>query len=386
MIKKYATLLFLFFSVQTIISQELKLSVYSQVSVITIGPGDELYEKFGHSSIRIKDPMFKIDFVYDYGIFDYDAPNFYSNFTKGKLLYKVARIPFQYILRSRKDQKRWVKEQVLDLNQQERQQLFAFLEHNVLPQNATYLYDPFFDNCATKITDNLKAILGDKVQFHSNHLTKNSTLRQLMNKEINWDTWGSLGINIALGNRLDKTITSNEYNYLPDYVFLALQNATLNGKNLVNKEHTLLDYKEKENSFSLVSPFIVFLVLSLIGLFITYKDFINNRRSKWLDFILFILTGLIGVLVVFLWFFTNHSTTPNNFNFLWAVAPNLIVSFFLLRIEIPKWFRKYNYVLLILLITIPLIWSTGIQEFSLALIPLLILLIIRYYYLLTFKK
>ena len=386
MIKKYTTLLFLLFSFQAIISQGFQLSAYSEVSVITIGPGEELYEKFGHSSIRIKDPMLKLDLVYDYGIFDFDAPNFYSNFTKGKLLYKVARYPFHYVVSSKKKQKRWIKQQVLNLNQKERQQMFLFLERNVLPQNATYLYDPFFDNCATKIIDNLKAVLGDKVQFKSDHLTEKNTLRQLMNREIPWNTWGSLGINLALGNKLDKTLTANQYNYLPDYVYLTVKNATIDDKALVSKERILLDYKEKEKPFSFLSPFFIFLILGLIGIYITYKDFKRKSRTKSLDFVLFFVTGLIGVLVVFLWFFTNHSTTPNNFNFLWAFAPNLIVSFFLLKNELPKWFRKYNFIILILLIAIPLVWLSGLQKFSLALIPLLILLALRYFYLLTFKK
>ena len=386
MIKKYSTLLFLFFVFQNTISQGLQLSIYSEVSVVTIGPGDELYEKFGHSSIRIKDPVLNFDFVYDYGIFDFDAPNFYSNFTKGKLLYKVARYPFHYIISSKKVQQRWIKEQTLNLNQQERQQLFRFLERNVLPQNATYLYDPFFDNCATKIIDNLKAVLGDKIQFSSTHLSGKTTLRKLMNTEIHWNTWGNFGINLALGNKLDKNLTTKEFNYLPDYVYLALQNATISDKKLVKTDKSLLEYKEKGNSFSLLSPLVIFLLLSLIGIIITFNDYKNNSRTKWLDFVLFSTTGLIGTLVVFLWFFTDHSTTPNNFNFLWAFAPNLIVSFFLLKDELPNWFKKYLFGILILLITIPFVWLSETQLFSIALIPLFILLAIRYFYLLSFKK
>lgn len=387
MIKKYFLIVFLSLSSFSFQAQRnIQLSVYSQVSVITIGPGEELYEKFGHSSIRIKDPMLRLDLIYDYGIFDFNAPNFYSNFTKGKLLYKVARYPFRYMLENKKEEKRWVKEQVLDLNQLERQQVFNYLENNVIPQNATYLYDPFYDNCATKIVDILKSILGNKVKFSDNHLQSRNSLRSLMNKEIYWNTWGSLGINIALGNKLDKQIDSKGYNYLPDYIYLALKNATLNDDDLVRKEEVLLDFNEPKNTFSLTSPFSILFLFSLIGLFITYKDFKNDKRSKWLDFLLFFSTGLIGVLIVFLWFFTNHSTTPNNFNFLWAFAPNLLVSFILLKNQLSKWFRKYTQILILLLLLIPISWLFGIQSFSLTLIPLLILLLVRFFFLLTFKK
>ena len=68
--------------------------------------------------------------------------NFYSNFVKGKLLYSLGRYPFDYFLASYQQDKRWVKQQVLNLNQDEKQAFFKFLEINALPQNSNYLYDP----------------------------------------------------------------------------------------------------------------------------------------------------------------------------------------------------------------------------------------------------
>ena len=105
--KNYLLFLFLFFVfLQTSFSQSVKLSVYSEVSIITVGPGDELFEAFGHSAIRIKDPVLNFDLIYNYGMFDFKAPNFYLNFVKGDLLYKVARYPFHYFLSANKKEKR----------------------------------------------------------------------------------------------------------------------------------------------------------------------------------------------------------------------------------------------------------------------------------------
>ena len=64
-------------------SQTLKLSVYSEVSILTVGPGEELFTAFGHTAIRIKDPLLRIDVVYNYGMFDFNQPNFYTNFVSG---------------------------------------------------------------------------------------------------------------------------------------------------------------------------------------------------------------------------------------------------------------------------------------------------------------
>lgn len=388
MIKKHITLLVLvlwsIFSFSQA-SSTLSLSKFSQISIITSGPGEALYEKFGHTAIRVKDPMLQLDLIYNYGIFDLDGSDFYINFTKGYMKYKLARYPFYLALKSNQQDKRWVKEQVLNLTEEQKNHFFQFLETNAAPKNASYFYDPFFDNCATKPRDIIQKVLGENLVFKNDFVKENLSIRQLMNKEIHPNTWGSLGINVALGSKLDKIASPTEYLYLPDYVFEALQESKVikEGKkeNLVLKTNTLLNFEEKKSKSYAVSPFLVILILSLIGFFITYKDYKTKKRTKWLDFSLFFTTGILGALIVFLWFFTNHSTAPNNFNFLWAFAFNIVVAFFLLKKNPKNWVTKYISGLLILLALIPIIWITKTQLFSYTLIPLFILLGIRYWFL-----
>jgi hypothetical protein len=394
--KNYLLFLFLFFVfLQTSFSQSVKLSVYSEVSIITVGPGDELFEAFGHSAIRIKDPVLNFDLIYNYGMFDFKAPNFYLNFVKGDLLYKVARYPFHYFLSANKKEKRWMKQQVLDLTQNEKQQFFSFVEDNVKPENSSYFYDPYFNNCATKLRDVTTIILGDKINFQDEYLKESLSLRQLMEREIPWNTWGSFGINLALGSKLDKIATSSEYMYLPDYVYLGYKNAIKYDKNqssnLVKEERILLNFKEKPQTIIFFNPFTLFSIIMVLGILITYRDLKKKKRSKWLDFSLFIFTGIVGILIVFLWFFTNHSTAPNNFNFLWVFAPNFYVALILLNNNKKKlWVKRYISMLIIFLCVIPIIWINGIQLFPKAIIPFLILLLVRFISLikdlLTFEK
>jgi len=388
MIKKIAFILLTLLSINLGFSQNtntLTLSKFSQISVITSGPGEALYEKFGHTAVRVKDPVLQLDLIYNYGIFDFEDPNFYINFTKGFMKYKLARYPFYLSLKSAQQDSRWVKEQVLNLTQQQKNEFFKFLENNALPENASYFYDPFFDNCATRPRDIIQKITGDNLVFKDDFVSENLSLRQLMNKEINPNTWGSLGINIALGSKLDKIASPTEYLYLPDYVFEALKTSKImkgrEEENLVKKSNILLDFEEKEAKSDAFSPFLAILLFSLLAIFITYKNMKNLKRSKWLDFILFFITGTFGLLIVFLWFFTNHSTAPNNFNFLWAFAPNLMVAFFLLKENPPKWIHIYVKILLIFLVLIPVVWLTKIQLYTYPMIPLFVLLGIRYWYL-----
>jgi len=389
---KYISLAVLLFTFQFTFSQYKELSQKAEISIITAGPGKVLYEGFGHSAIRIKDVDF--DLAYNYGFFDFNAPNFYLNFTKGKLLYKLERYPFHYFVRSYQKDKRWIKEQVLNLNQSEKQQFFEFLENNAKPENATYLYDPYFNNCATILREITNTILIDKVVFNENHIIEGQSFRQLMNKEILWNTWGSFGINLALGSKLDEIATAKQHMYLPDYVYSGFKNAKVvrNGidENLIKKDNYILEYKELKMKPSFFSPFAIFTLIFLIGTFITYRDIKRKQRTKWLDFLLFFFTGVIGLLIVFLWFFTNHSTTPTNFNFLWAFAPNIIVAFYILKNNTKMWIKTYVKVLILILLIIPIIWIGKIQLLPLAILPFIILLVIRYLALinnlLTFKK
>ncbi|SOS49160.1 lipoprotein N-acyltransferase Lnb domain-containing protein [Tenacibaculum dicentrarchi] len=388
MIKKITTIFLFLCCFNTVLSQvtdRLKLSNNAQISIITSGPGEALYEKFGHSAIRVKDPVLNFDFIYNYGIFDFENPTFYADFTKGYMKYKLAKYPFYLALKNNQQHKRWVKEQVLNLSQVQKNEFFTILEINILPENAGYLYDPYFDNCATKPRDIIKKVVGKNLIFKDDFVRQKMSLRQLMNNEIHQNTWGSLGINIALGSRLDKVATANEYLYLPDYVFEALNYSKIlkDGEEdtLISKTNILLDFDEKQPKSDNFSPFLIILVLSLLGLCITYKDYKNAKRSKWLDFIIFFISGITGVLIVYLWFFTNHSTAPNNFNFLWAFAPNLIVSFFLIQKKSPKWISKYMLLLLAFLVILAIIWVTKTQLFSITLIPLFVLFAVRYWFL-----
>ena len=374
---------FLFLAISITSKSQVQLSVYSEISIVTADAGNELFEAFGHSAIRIKDPVLQLDLVYNYGIFYFNAPNFYTNFTKGRLLYKLGRYQFKYFLESYKQDKRWVKQQVLNLTQQQRQAFFMYLERNASPQNATYLYDPFFNNCASKLKDITTTILGDKVEFNDKEIEKELSFRTLMNREIHWNTWGGFGINLALGSKLDKTANLQQYMYLPDYVYTIFKNSTVYFKNqkkpLVKKEELLLDFPNRKQSLPLISPLLVFSIIALLGIFITYRDNKNQKRTKWIDTILLITTGLVGFLIVFLWFFTDHSTTPNNFNVLWAFSPNLIIVFLLNKGK--KWLSTYFIFLIFLLVIITIIWITNIQHFPIAVIPLLILLFVRYLFL-----
>lgn len=367
-----------------------QLTEKASISVVTCGPGAELYTAFGHSAFRVFDPTLGIDKIYNYGTFDFNAPNFYGNFAKGNLTYFLSTADFVRFLRMYQYENRWVKLQLLNLSSEEVQAIYEFLEENAKVENRNYQYDFFYDNCSTKIEAVIQTVLNDKVHFSNNHITTHKSHRDLINDYTKQFKWGKFGIDLALGAVIDDEAAKNDYKFLPDYIFKAFEKATIQKgatmEPLVAKEISILEEKPIEKKTEILTPLNLILLISLGIIFITYKNQQQQKRSKLLDVGLFLFTGIIGVTVLLLWFATTHTATYQNLNFLWAFAPNLIVAFYLLKTKPPTWICYYFILLLLLLLIMVVCWLLKIQVFNYALSPLIVALAIRYVYLIKSLK
>ncbi|MFS4494665.1 DUF4105 domain-containing protein [Maribacter sp. 2308TA10-17] len=387
-LKKIAFILFVTFS-SIGFCQEMLLSPLSKVSLLTVGTGDELYSKFGHSGFRIQDPTLGFDRIYDYGGFDFDPPGFYVKFARGKLNYRMSVYNTGGFIEAYKQENRWVKEQTLNLSQAERNEVFAFLQNNIKKENRYYLYDFLFDNCATKIPEVLKNGLGDKLKFDYPHLEETFTFRQLIHQSLDENAWATFGIDLALGSIIDRKATPWEHQFLPLYVYQQMPNTTINGEAFVVKEEVLVEEKPVDKkAFFLLTPLFWLIVLMVSVVLITYFDHKNKKRTRWLDFGLFFITGAAGLLIFFLWFMTDHVFTKANFNLLWAFPLNLVLAFILAKNKAPKnWVEKYLWVLLIGIVITTILWLFKIQVFSPLIIFVLLALALRYLFLVQmFKK
>jgi hypothetical protein len=368
--------------------QAQRLSPNATISILTVGPGLSLNDAFGHSGFRVSDPAQGIDIVYGYGAYDFNTPNFYLKFTQGKLNYNMSQDDFKKFYGTYVYFNRSVREQILNLTQSEKESLYTSLLENYKPKNRAYLYDFFYDNCATKIRDVINVNLSNNLVFNIPNTYETSTFRTLIQNNLNTNSWGSLGIDIALGSVIDKIASPNEHMFLPKNIHLFFSEATKpSGAPLVQNSKVL--YKKNTalvaTSFFL-SPLFVLLCLSLIIIWITYEDYKKNRRSRWLDTLLFFMTGSIGLLLILLWFATDHEATANNYNLLWAFVFNLIALRQTRKIKPKRWFCRYLRFLLILLSLLTLHWIVGVQVFAITLLPLLIALAIRYVYLIYHFK
>jgi len=387
MIKKISLFLILLFSIAYCFSQQKQLSPLSKISLLTVGTGEDLAAKFGHSAIRFQDPTLGIDEVYGYGTYDFEDPNFYLNFTRGKLSYTISRMPFNYFKRSYEYEQRWVKEQELLLNLDQRKEIVRFLENNLLPQNRKYKYDFLFDNCATRIPEVFEKTLGDALQFDNSYLQKHYTFRELIHQNLSLNSWSNFGIDLALGAVIDKKATAYEHMFLPLYVYRQMRHTTINEMPFVKQETVVLAIQpNKEETLFILTPVFWLGLLLLMVTYYTLKDYKEKRRTHWLDLLLFGVTGLAGIVILFLWFFTDHDATKLNFNVLWAFAPNLFFVFILKKRNLAKGLMIYTLLLLLLLLITIVLWLFKIQIFSVLITFVLLALGIRYTYLAYFFK
>ena len=338
-----------------VFSFSLKADDEIMFSVVTIGPYEsELYSAFGHSGIRYVDKKNNIDHFYNYGIFDFNQPNFYVNFLNGKLLYMVAKYDYRTAEKYYINEDRYIKEQVLDLNESEKILLYNILEQNIRPENRTYLYNYVYDNCATKIRDVLQNVYGESLSFTSEPEKK--SFRQLMDLYLEKNKWGDLGIDICLGPEIDYDVSFDEEMFLPDYLFKGIENAVRDGdKNIISKTNIINLQKEDFQSYSL-SPHYIFLIFFIISIYLSFRQVKYGIKYFVFDSIYLMVSGIIGCLLVYLWFFTDHLSLYN-FNIVWAMPFNIIISILILvnpNSSLVKW---YMFLYCVLLFSLLILWN-----------------------------
>ena len=306
---------------------QLQLSKESEVSILTIGPGFVLNDAFGHSAIRIKDPLQNIDLIFDYGRYDFQAKGFYLNFAKGKLDYEIGWTYSEDFISNYKLQQRRVTAQIINLTLKEKQNLFEGLQTNIQPQNKSYSYDFFYNNCATKIKDVLVDTSNKNISFLTPENFEQLSFRELIRSHVPQNSWGGLGIDAALGSVIDRLTSVEEHLFLPKYLDEILKHSKFDpeASKLVLRSEVLNQTQKSKPSTFWWSPLVILGLVSITIVGMTYYDWTSKSRNKFLDALLFFTTGSIGILILFLWFATDHTATAYNYNFLWAFGPTFFV-------------------------------------------------------------
>lgn len=316
-------------------AQSKPLSAEAEVSMITILPGDPVYSMFGHSALRIHDPVRGIDQLYNYGTFDFSDPLFIPKFAYGHLRYFLSVASYPAALRAYEKQGRPVIEQSLNLTRSQRMALFRFLEINARPENRYYQYVFFYDNCSTRVRDALEKALGDAVRFTDQPQPERS-FRHLLDPYAANLPLVDLSFDLALGQPADQVPTAREAHFLPEYLFEAFSHATIQTpdttRSLVARTDTVQwieGYSATPSSFDWpVAAGWLFLVFTL-G-WTGWQATTGRHPGEYGDACLLLFVGIVGALVCFLWFLATYEVTEFNWNLAWAWPTHVIAASVLL--------------------------------------------------------
>lgn len=299
-----------------------------RISLLTCGPGDDIYMTFGHTAVRVVDSteqgVFR-DLVYNYGMFEGYTENFELKFMRGKLRYFVAATTYQDFVAEYTEDGRFVQEQELLIADSNRLLIADWLAYNALPANRYYKYDFFFDNCATRIRDIFPRVLGDGFRFGNVLPEEKPSFRDIMNRYFYKLHWQRVGVNILLGSKIDRKMTNEDIMFLPNYLRDAVAKSTLNGKPCSAPPVTIIPGRQQ----SPVTPNYPLwlaaglLLLTVAGGMIPRLRLLSAITGK----LALLVSGLLGCIILVMWFGTDHEGCSNNFNLLWALPTNLLLVF-----------------------------------------------------------
>lgn len=286
------------------------------VSVVTCAPGPDVYELCGHTAIRIRNE--KMDSIWNYGIFDFESPNFIYRFCKGETDYMVYGYDFNrfmppYVRRGSK-----VTEQVLDLSQEEAKKLRRLLQTESLPQNRIYRYNYVRDNCATRPwkrvneATNRKIAMPDTLYF--------PTFRQEMRYFHRNYPWYQFGIDLALGLGLDAPLAKDEDTFAPTVLADKIANAKIGEEPLVRETNVIFpgyyDATLPPTPWYL-TPMAVGVVMLLLSIGTMFAYIFKKSLWRWWISLYFLVAGVAGCVITFLVFFSEHEATDPNLLILW---------------------------------------------------------------------
>lgn len=302
-----------------------ELTVY----LMTMGQGDLVFEKFGHTAIWIHDSVRQTDVAYNWGLFDFNESDFIARLARGQMRYSMGGFEMRSMLQSYIDTNRSVWAQELNLSPQQRLTVKSVAEINALPQNRYYTYDYYRNNCSTLPRDLLNEVLGGGIKAATDRTLTNNSFRSHTLRLLDGEAAAYTGAHFALGHPADPSITEWQEMFLPLKLQEHVRKVRVVGRSgatepLVVKEFQLAaaqrppEQKEAQNyviRFTIAGVLTALVLLILLSLSLT-----GLGAAKALLGIMSALLGMVGGLaglgLILAWSVTDHVFMSKNENIL----------------------------------------------------------------------
>ena len=308
-----------------------------EISLLTCSPGEQVYELFGHTAIRVTDPARGVDVVFNYGLFSFDEPNFVWRFVRGETDYLLGCVDFQYFIAEYGVRGSGVTEQVLALDSLQKNRIIEALATNSLPKNRVYRYNFLFNNCTTKARDKILEAVGENISYATPSVGDSLSFRDIVHIHTTANEWYQFGMDLLLGAPADETARRSGAQFAPFVLMREFADATItNGdsaRRLVAKQHELLLPEKRVTSRNNLTPFNVSLLLLLFTLVVMLCER-RSGRTFWLwDMLLMLMQAISGTVLLFMVLFSQHPAVDCNWLLLWLnPLPFVLLPILLYRI------------------------------------------------------
>ena len=294
----------------------------TEVWLVTYGPGEIYWQRFGHNAIWIRDSGLGLDHVFNFGFFDFEQQDFFLRFLQGRMLYFSAARPAREEFAAYINEDRSIRAQRLDLAPQQELRLIEFLLEEVKPENRDYLYDYYANNCSTRVRDAIDLALDGILEAEFQPIPAPQTWRDHTRRLTYGDFWLYLGLEIGLGAPVDRSISRWDEMFIPGKLADALDSVEYTGAEFV-KPLVLEDVLLYESSLDAPPAFphawwSGYLLASLGLVFMAWllcrfalPGLVPVLSRTWLVF-----SGFVGLGLMFLWLGTDHSVASLNLNLL----------------------------------------------------------------------
>jgi len=293
-----------------------------EISLITYGPGDIYWERFGHDAIEVRDTVSGEEVNFNYGVFNFDEKNFFLNFARGHMHYLIDAEVTTDEENFYKEAGRSITKQRLALTPDQAAALRDFLLWNLRPENAGYNYDYYIDNCTTRVRDAFDRALGGIIKARLTTLPGGMTYRQQTVRLMSAQPWLMLILDLGLGPYADQPLNAWQESFLPEELQKNLRNITIpdghGGSQPLVQSEGLLAPQHLE--VPPVTPPDLRIPLGIAGLLIAGLLVLAWKRAPLIYALLgnlfLLLAGIAGVLMLILWTLTEHHSAWANANLL----------------------------------------------------------------------
>jgi Domain of unknown function (DUF4105) len=289
------------------------------VLLLTIGQGDEVFEKFGHNSLVVWDDEVGQPLVYNWGMFDFNQPNFIGRFLSGDTKYWMEPFSMPQTVAAYQRLNRTVVAQEVQLSPSQKTRLVAMLRENAKEANKFYRYDYYRDNCSTRVRDALDSISGGAVRRALQASAGQGSYRWHTRRLLAYSAPLYAGIQLVLGVDADPPLTAWQEGFLPEYLSRALSRVELPAADglparplLAPIDTIFAATREPEPataSSRLPLAAGVGVILAVLITLIARTGRIGAALAVggWS-----LLCAVLGAVLCYMWFFTRHVFMANN--------------------------------------------------------------------------